>query len=105
MFRLIVAAAGLIAAATAASATDVVVRQHNHLFDPARLTVKLGTTVHFTNAENVVHHVYAEAGAMSFDSGDIPPGGDFTIVFDKPGRVVVRCAIHPMMRAEITVEE
>ena len=42
---------------------------------------------------------------MSFDSGDIPPGGDFTIVFDKPGRVVVRCAIHPMMRAEITVEE
>jgi cytochrome c peroxidase len=104
MLRLILAA-GFITTATAALAADAVVRQHDHLFDPARLSVQRGTAVHFTNAENVVHHVYSDGKEFAFDSGDIPPGGDFAVTFDKAGRFLVRCAIHPQMRAEIEVTE
>jgi plastocyanin len=103
MVRL-VAVVALVLTATRALAADVVVRQANHLFEPSRLTIKRGTAVHFTNGENVIHHAYAE-GPFAFDSGDIPPGGDFAIVFDKPGHVVVRCAIHPQMRVDIDVVE
>jgi plastocyanin len=104
MFRWVAAAAALAAVATAALAADIVVSQKNHLFEPDRLTIRRGTAVHFANFENVVHHAYAE-GPFAFDSGDIPPGGDFAVVFDKPGHVVVRCAIHSQMRVDVDVEE
>jgi plastocyanin len=104
MFRFI-AAFGLIVTANMALAADVVVSQHNHRFEPARLSVKRGDTVHFTNAENVIHHVYSDAPEFKFDSGDIPPGGEFAIAFDKTGHIVVRCAIHPQMRAEIDITD
>ena len=98
------AAVAAITGLTAAVASSVTVRQLNHLFDPTQLSIKRGTTVHFTNDENVVHHAYAE-GPFAFDSGDIPPGGDFAVAFDKSGHVVVRCAIHPQMRIDIDVAE
>jgi cytochrome c peroxidase len=104
MTRLI-AAFGLVMMANAALAADVVVSQRNHRFDPARLSIKRGDIVHFANAENVVHHVYSDGKEFAFDSGDIPPGGEFAVTFDKVGRVIVRCAIHPPMRAEIDVTD
>jgi plastocyanin len=101
----LVAAFSLAMMVNVAHAADVVVAQRNHRFDPARLSVKRGDVVHFANAENVVHHVYADGKDFAFDSGDIPPGGEFSFAFDKTGRVVVRCAIHPQMRIEIDVAE
>ena len=104
MWRAILAAGAIAAMTTSAFAEDAVIRQHDHVFDPVRLKIKAGTTVHFTNSEKVIHHVYAESGEPQFDSGDIQPGSEFAIAFNKPGHVVVRCAIHPAMRAEIDVE-
>lgn len=105
MFRVIVAAVVCAATTTTARGDDAIMRQANHMFEPPYLAIKRGTSVHFTNAENVIHHVYAESGGMQFDSGDIPPSGDFVVRFDTPGHFVVRCAIHPMMRAEIDVAD
>lgn len=104
MFRLLAAVCTLIASHMALAA-DVVVSQRGHRFEPAKFSVKRGDVVHFANAENVIHHVYSDGKEFAFDSGDIPPGGEFAVTFDKPGRVVVRCAIHPQMRAEIDVTE
>jgi plastocyanin len=104
MFRLL-AVLGLATTAHAAWAADIVVSQRNHRFDPARLSIKRGDVVHFANAENVVHHVYSDGKDFAFDSGDIPPGGEFSMTFEKAGHVVVRCAIHPLMRAEIDVTD
>jgi plastocyanin len=69
MRRLIAGIVLASAAATGALAADAVVRQANHLFEPSRLTVKRGTTVHFTNAENVVHHAYSDGGGFASAAG------------------------------------
>jgi plastocyanin len=98
-------ALSLIALGTAAGADDVVIRQIDRRFDPAHIEIRRGAVVHFTNAEKIVHHAYVASGGFSFDSGEIPPGGDFAAVFDKTGHFLVRCAIHPQMKLDVVVTE
>lgn len=98
------ATAGTAAVLTGARAVpDVVVHQANRTFAPARLTVPRGTDVRFINDETIVHHAYVDSQGFSTDSGDIQPGGSAVLRFDKEGRFLVRCAIHPKMRLDVEV--
>ena len=62
------------------------------LFNPSQLTVKVGTTVTFTNKDNANHTATNLNGL--FDSGKITSGNSFTQLFDKAGTYSFYCNYH-----------
>jgi plastocyanin len=87
-----------IAVAQGASASVAI---QNFAFSPGSIQVDAGTTVTWTNNDQVMHTVTADDG--SFDSGDIAPGGTFSMTFNTPGTFSYHCKIHPFMTASIVV--
>ncbi len=71
-------------------------------FAPANLTVTKGTTVQWTNKDNIAHTVTADDG--SFGSAHLSHGGTFTQTFPTAGTFSYHCAIHPLMTAQVTVQ-
>ncbi len=66
------------------------------------LTVPVGTTVRWTNADSTMHTVTAVDG--SFDSGYFGEDGSWSHTFDTPGEYEYFCIPHPWMRAKVIVE-
>jgi cytochrome c peroxidase len=81
-----------------------VVSQRNRHFHPDHLTVAVGTTVRVMNDDQVTHHLYIDSPDMPFDSGEQSVGMTIDLHFDKAGRFLVRCAIHPTMRLDVDVK-
>lgn len=73
----------------------------NFAFSPDTLTVKVGTTVKWTNNDSTAHTVTADD--KSFDSGNLDPGKSFSFTFKQAGTFSYHCAIHPNMKAKIVV--
>jgi len=71
------------------------------LFEPEQQDVLVGDTVTWRNLDAVTHTVIADD--HSFDSGDLPPDGVFSITLDHPGSVAYHCEIHRFMTGEIDV--
>ena len=76
-------------------------------FTPANLTVQIGDTVEWRNTSGMVHtvsadpqlavqphHVALPAGAIPFNSGELPPQGRFRYTFDIPGVYRYVCIHH-----------
>jgi len=74
----------------------------NMAFSAATLTVSVGTTVTWTNSDNMTHTVTSDA--TGFDSGDIAPGGKYSKVFSAAGTFAYHCTIHPGMKGTIVVK-
>jgi plastocyanin len=76
-------------------------------FDPASLSVKVGTTVTWTNQDAAAHTVTSgdpSAGPSGvFDSGLIKPGNTFTHTFTTAGTTSYFCTVHPWMTGKIIV--
>lgn len=70
-------------------------------FSPADLTVHVGDTVTWTNADSAVHTVTADDG--SFASENLNKGGTFSFTFSKDGTFSYYCANHASMKGTITV--
>jgi plastocyanin len=91
----------------AAAARSVVVQLRgdgSQQFSPATVTVKVGTTVKWTNASTRTHDISANpgkqlstttlpAGAKPFDSGFLRPGASFTYSFKVPGVYRYVCSV------------
>ncbi len=81
-----------------------VTTQKDASFEPHVLPVAVGTTVRWPNEDDIFHNVYSMSDTKEFDLGyykkDKPAP---EIVFDKPGRVDVFCAIHTQMHCIILV--
>jgi plastocyanin len=74
----------------------------NFNFIPADLTVPAGTTVVWTNHDDVQHTVTASDN--SFSSPAIDTEGQFSQTFSTPGTYAYFCAIHPFMTAKVIVQ-
>jgi plastocyanin len=74
----------------------------NFAFTPATLTVKVGTTVVWTNKDSTAHTVTADDG--TFNSGNVAPGATYSYTFAKAGTVVYHCAIHTYMKGTVIVQ-
>jgi plastocyanin len=85
------------------AAQEHTVEQVNKTFSPKKLTVKVGDSVKFINKDSFVHNVFSLSPVKNFDLGAYGAGGSKTVLFDKPGKVEVECAVHPDMRLEIEV--
>lgn len=72
-------------------------------FDPAELTVTVGSTVTWTNEDGAAHTTTSDDGL--WDSGRLGQGGTYGRVFDQAGGFSNYCAIHRSMRGTIVVTE
>jgi len=73
----------------------------NFSFAPANLTVPAGTTVTWTNRDDVPHTVASEDG--TFRSHALDTDEKFSCTFTKPGTYSYFCSVHPRMTAKVVV--
>ena len=73
------------AIAVPALAADVTVRIDDNL-DPARLSIRPGSTVTWVNESGDRHRMRSQTGPTEFDSGNMEPGDTFTVTFRREGR-------------------
>ena len=92
-------------AATAADkpASSATVKIDNFSFGPATITIPAGSTVTWTNSDDVPHVVTSDDGKM-FKSKALDTDDRFSFTFTKPGTYNYYCAIHPKMTAKIVVQ-
>jgi amicyanin len=74
----------------------------NTAYLQARLRIKVGTTVEWTNNDPFPHTVTATD--KSFDSGLIQPGKTYRHTFTKAGTFNYFCVPHPFMKGLVVVE-
>jgi nitrite reductase (NO-forming) len=67
------------------------------------LTIVQGTTVTWTNSDDMIHTVTDVGGA--FDSGFLDPGATWSFTFTAVGEYEYYCLPHPWMRAKVIVTE
>ncbi len=70
-------------------------------FSPSVLTIKVGTTVTWTNTSSAPHTVTSDTGAFNHSLGG--SGATFSFTFTRAGTFSYHCSIHPYMKATITV--
>jgi plastocyanin len=105
--RLIAAGAALALAAfgaigVALAATPAGVAIDNFAFGPAAITVAAGTTVTWTNNDDIPHTVRATDG--SFASRPLDSADSYSFTFTKPGVYRYFCSIHPKMVGTVIVK-
>jgi plastocyanin len=61
-------------------------------FHPKVLTVRVGTTVKFSNKDDADHTVTSDTNL--FDSGSLSKGEEFFFTFTEPGEYPYYCAPH-----------
>jgi plastocyanin len=71
-------------------------------FVPNPITITVGTTVKWTNNDNVSHDVTSQNNL--FFSGNLDPGATYTHTFQSAGSFPYYCTIHPLMVGTITVQ-
>jgi plastocyanin len=86
--------------AQTAEPTRIVVK--NFMFQPTSLTVKVGSTVTWTNMDEEPHTVVSSSGL--FRSNGLDTKDSFSYEFDKAGTYTFVCSIHPQMVGKIVVQ-
>jgi plastocyanin len=75
----------------------------NFTFTPASLTVKAGTTVTFTNKDDIPHGIASDDNAFK-KSKALDTDDSFSYTFTTPGTFKYFCYIHPHMVGTVVVE-
>jgi plastocyanin len=88
-------------AAAAPAATNAIAIQ-NFAYAPVTATVKVGTTVTWTNKDTDPHTVTSMNGGP-LHSQPLNTGDSYTYTFTAPGRYDYLCTIHPFMTATVVV--
>jgi plastocyanin len=70
-------------------------------FKPGTISVKVGTTVRWTNRDEAPHTVTASSGG--FTSKQLGKGGVYTRRFASAGTFAYLCALHPNMKGRVVV--
>ena len=78
------------------------VKIDNFSFGPASVTVPVGTTITWTNHDDVPHVVASDD--KIFKSKALDTDDHFSFTFSKPGTYEYFCAIHPKMTAKVVVQ-
>lgn len=100
-----ITAAALAVGTSGAFAGEHVVAQKDKQFSVRQMKIKVGDSVAFRNDDPFFHNIFSLSNVRSFDLGSYPKGESRSVVFDKPGRVEIECAIHPAMKMTIEVTQ
>ena len=102
------AAASEAAEPSDSAGTEETVRLSQFAFDPEELTIAVGTTVRFVNADSAAHTVTEGTDGTAVDDPiideELEQGGATSYTFDEAGTYDITCKIHPSMQLTITVE-
>jgi plastocyanin len=86
-------------AAPAASAPvqsgTVQIAYRNIAIDPDTVKVKVGSTIKWTDYDDVTHNVTSESGPSKFASANLKEGSTFSYKVTKPGVIHYECTYHP----------
>jgi plastocyanin len=74
----------------------------NFQFSPATLTIPPGTTVTWTNQDDMVHTV--TSASKVFSSASLETDDIFSYTFTTPGTYTYFCKLHPHMTATVIVQ-
>ena len=85
------------------AATPVEVKIDNFSFSPGIITVPAGTTVRWTNRDDIPHTVVSD-DKTTFKSKPLDTDEQFTFTFSKPGTYSYFCSIHPKMTGKVVVQ-
>jgi plastocyanin len=96
------AAVACAVAPLAAQNASVKVEIDNFVFGPERLTVKAGTTVTWTNRDDIPHTVASKE--RLFKSKVMDTDESYSFTFSIPGEYAYFCSLHPHMTGTIVVE-
>lgn len=77
------------------------VKIDNFSFGPATITVARGTTVTWTNRDDIPHTVVSDG---AFKSKAMDTEDKFSYTFAKPGTYSYFCSLHPKMTGKVVVK-
>jgi|SRR5277367_6792610 plastocyanin len=82
----------------------VEVKIDNFSFGQMEITVPVGTTVTWTNRDDIPHTVVSTDEPRLFKSKALDTDEKFSFTFDKAGTYSYFCSIHPKMTAKVVVK-
>ena len=86
-----------------AEGSTSIVSIDNFSFGPQALTVKAGTTVTWTNKDDIPHGIASSNNAFK-KSGALDTDDSYSFTFTTPGTYQYFCYLHPHMVGSIVVE-
>ena len=90
-------------APAAVRATEI--SQKDRRFTPGAVLLRVGQALRIVNDDTRTHNVRLDGPGLSFSSEAQSPGDTVTVGFDRPGRFLAICGIHPEMRLTVEVTE
>jgi plastocyanin len=75
----------------------------NFAFTPETLTVPVGTTVQWTNRDDIPHTVVSD-DKTTFKSKALDTDDKFSFAFTKAGTYPYFCSVHPKMTGKVVVQ-
>jgi plastocyanin len=78
------------------------VKIDNFSFSPATITIPAGTTVKWTNRDDIPHTVVNDD--QKFQSKALDTDESYSYTFAKPGTYPYFCSIHPKMTGKVIVQ-
>jgi plastocyanin len=94
-----------LAAASVAAVEPLVVEIKQYKFIPESVTVKVGTTVKWVNAEKRTTHSVLFRDGEPIESERLLPGESWQRTFTAPGTIRYSCGPHPEMSGTVVVVE
>jgi amicyanin len=88
--------------ATSTGAEETAVKIDNFTFTPQRVTVKVGTTVTWTNQDDIPHTV--ASATKAFRSKALDTDDKFSFTFTTAGVYDYFCSLHPHMTGTVVVD-
>ena len=79
------------------------VTMQNLAFNPAALTVKVGTKVTWTNQDGIAHTVTFDTGGATSDL--LVTGATYEQTFSTAGTLAYHCKVHPTMTGTVMVTQ
>jgi len=80
------------------------VKIDNFSFSPNELTIPTGTTVTWTNRDDIPHTVVSSDDPKAFKSKVLDTDEKFAFTFSKPGTYPYFCSVHPKMVGKVVVQ-
>jgi plastocyanin len=99
---LLVAGSSSVTASDQPSAANVAVKIDNFVFGPQTITVPVGTTVTWTNSDDIPHTAVSTDGV--FKSKVMDTDEKFSYTFAKAGTYSYYCSVHPKMTGQVVVK-
>ena len=99
---LLVAGSSRVTASDQPSAANVAVKIDNFVFGPQAITVPVGTTVTWTNSDDIPHTAVSTDGV--FKSKVMDTDEKFSYTFTKARTYSYYCSVHPKMTGQVVVK-